>query len=355
MALSPQERIDQIRCFNRELQHLEEADVLLLSSDAKQAVAEHHQLMLQDLMRHAAIDISDNAKSLSLGMRAFSLVAAAAIMVFLILVAGEIWPHLSNGGRVVLLIGASASSFLLAYVLHKKDGYGYYSAIASVAAVVCFAINLVGLGAITGSESLLHFCIFMALYAWLLTHIFSVALLLWLFCFFSLMVLGLIGADAPVAEFWVAFETPEQLFLLPLWLALVYRFERLLHFPSYIEHYLIASAWAVFIIAMGLVLHPASSELPMSDNSIAWLYRILTLGLCVLVIFYSIRHRYADVMAHGLALFILFIAIEFVVRLVDILPGYLLFLILGSFCIGCIWLLRRFHKRELLQKWVDEI
>lgn len=354
MALSPQERIDQIRSFNRELQALEAAEILQLTPDVKSNLDQYHQQLLRGLTRDAAVDISDNAKSLSLGMRAFSLVAAAAIMVFLILVAGEVWPHLSNIGRVILLVSASAGSFALTYFLHHKDGYGYYTSIASVAAVVCFAINLVGLGAITASASLFNFYVLMALYTWLLVHLFSVSILIWLFCFFAFLVLGLLGADSERAEYWVAFETPEKLFLFPILLALVHQVEKRLDFSTYAEHYIIASAWAVFIIAMSLVVHPSSSSLHLSNEVIEWVYRLLTLLLCVTVIFIAIKLRYSDVMAHGLALFILFIAVEFIARLIDILPGYLLFLILSIFSVGCIWVLRRFHKRELIQKWVGE-
>ena len=67
-----QQRVDEIRIFQRELSLLAQDGVLELSDAQAHAVSEHHNGLLAGYARAFDIDTDVKAKQLSLGMRAVS-------------------------------------------------------------------------------------------------------------------------------------------------------------------------------------------------------------------------------------------------------------------------------------------
>ncbi|MFL6712476.1 MAG: DUF2157 domain-containing protein, partial [Sulfurifustis sp.] len=74
-----QQRADDIRVFQRELERLAREGVLVLPDAQQQALRAHHERLLGDYTRVFDIDRDTQAKQLSLGMRIASFLGALAL------------------------------------------------------------------------------------------------------------------------------------------------------------------------------------------------------------------------------------------------------------------------------------
>lgn len=345
-AQDAQARIDQILAFQAELRKLEADQVLVLSDSNKQSLQQYHQTLFDQFRHKTPLDINASAKRLSLGMRAFSLVAAFALVAFVFFVLSDVWGLLGTGARVALLIGLSSLSLAGALVCRARDTYGYFVAIAAVLAVMCFAMNLLGLGIITNTGAPFGFLLTLALYAWLLGRGFQVPLLLWVAGFSLAGAVGIFDYTNLNADIDRLFDVPEQVLLTPFLIGGLYWLERKNGLRDNAEIYLLISAWIAFLALYFLLLSSSQSRLPLPEIAINWLYSVAIVIVCGLLVAASIRWDFISGVQHGLALFVFFIMVECVRLLHDVLPYYLMFLLLGVFAIGCVWLLRNIHRRE---------
>lgn len=354
MSLSPeQDRADQIRYFNQELDLLKADQVLRLSSADESAIQSYHQNILKSFTFKPNLDLSENAKTISLGMRGFSLIAATALMVSLFFLFEHYWDHFSVTGKIITLIVASLGSLGIALIVKRRDDYGYYTQIAAVAAMACFTINLIGMGVVFNLPSSMGFFLALAIYGWLLAHIFNVAILLWGFCAALVIVVGMVLNGTFLGGIEDALTYPEKLCLAaPLLLIIAWlekRYLGLLFFSKYI----IATSWLLFFIFMVLVTAPDLSFLSGTDDSIKNTYRVFILVASATSIFSAIKIRLPNLITAGVIQLIIFIFVEVMLELFDFLPQYAVFLLISLFAIAGVMLLKRLHAKEFINKVVN--
>jgi hypothetical protein len=143
-----QERADQIRAFERELQSLEHERVVALTEEQRRAIRGHHEALLTTLADTFDIDRSRREKQLSLGMRIASFLGALAFAASVFFLFYQFWGKLSTSTQVVILIAAPLLSFLATMVISQRDQSGYFAKLAGLVSFACFVLNISMLGQI---------------------------------------------------------------------------------------------------------------------------------------------------------------------------------------------------------------
>src|SRR5512140_1137734 len=101
-----QQRADQIRVFQNELNLLEREGVVALSEEQRRRVAEHHRQLLGQYAQNFDIDRDKRASQLSLGMRIASLFGALALSASVFFLFYQFWGWLSTVSQVLILVAA---------------------------------------------------------------------------------------------------------------------------------------------------------------------------------------------------------------------------------------------------------
>lgn len=143
-----QQRADQIRVFEAELERLRQDGVLILTEQQQSAIAEHHSTLLAQYAQAFDIDRDVKAKQLSIGMRIASFLGALALAASVFFLFYQFWGLLSTAAQVAVLLAASLSAFGATMWMQSRDGTGYFTKPAAMVAFVSFVLNIAMLGQI---------------------------------------------------------------------------------------------------------------------------------------------------------------------------------------------------------------
>src|SRR6266481_1569179 len=143
-----QQRADDIRVFQRELERLERDGIVTLSDPQRQALARHHERMLADYAQTFDIDRDTHSKQLSLGMRIASFLGALALGASVFFLFYQFWGLLPTTAQVTILVIGALGTFLATIALQARDSTGYFTKLAAMVTFVCFVLNLAMLGQI---------------------------------------------------------------------------------------------------------------------------------------------------------------------------------------------------------------
>src|SRR5712692_160814 len=143
-----QQRADEIRIFQRELERLQGEGALSLSEAQRRAVAEHHSRLLARYAQAYDIDRDVQAKQLSLGMRIASFLGALAFAASVFFLFYQFWGRFSTAVQVALLVGAALGTFGATLWVQKIDSSVYFAKLAAMVAFACFVLNIAMLGQI---------------------------------------------------------------------------------------------------------------------------------------------------------------------------------------------------------------
>jgi len=344
-----QQHADQIAAFQRELSLLEREHVLTLSADQNQAVKSHHQELLERYHSAYDIDKSHREKQLSLGMRAASFVGALALASSVFFLFYQFWGRLPTSGQVVILIMASALSFVSTVVVASRDASGYFTKLIGLVSFVCFVLNIAMLGQIFNIAPTDNALIPWALFAFLLAYAFDVRLLL---------AAGILCIGAFVAArvgtwsgmYWIHFgERPEN--FIPVALLLF-------GLPSLIDHsrftgfasiYRVFGLLMLFLPMLVLANWGMISYLIADPNLIEGGYQLAGFGLSAGAIWLGIKKGWGEVTNTGLVFFVIFLYTKFFDWWWDIMPKYLFFLVLGLTAILFLLVLKRLRNVQHLR------
>lgn len=128
-----QQRVDDIRVFERELDRLVREQVLELSAAQRSALAAHHQQLLAGYTQAFDVDRDRHARQLSLGMRIASFLGALALAASVFFLFYQFWGLLDTAVQVAVLILAAVGTFVGTLVVQRRDG-GFRAALRAVGA-----------------------------------------------------------------------------------------------------------------------------------------------------------------------------------------------------------------------------
>jgi hypothetical protein len=143
-----QARLDRLRTFNSELAALEQQGVLTLDGAQRRTLTEYQQGLLADLTRQFDLDRDDEQRRMSIGMRAASMVGAAALSAAVFLFFLRIWGLLATSSQIALLIAAPIAGVLMTEIADRRDRTRHFVFIAAVLACACIVLDVAMVGQI---------------------------------------------------------------------------------------------------------------------------------------------------------------------------------------------------------------
>jgi hypothetical protein len=342
-SFSAQQRTDQIKSFQAELQRLADENVFHLTAEQDNKIKKYHQTLLSDYMLKFDIDRSKNEKQLSLGMKVASFLAALGLAFSVLFLFLRFWGSYQVSTQVVILILAPSILLAATMYLSRFKNTSYYTKILSLLTFVTFVLNLSMLGQIFNITPSPNAFIVWAAFALLLAYALDARLLLGVgilfFAFFLSAKIGVWGGG-----YWINFsEHPENFF--PVALILFF-----LSFMKYSKHttfdvvYRYFSLLFFFIPVLILSNYGSISYLELNTDFIEGFYQIVGFGMSALAIYVGIRKGLSEVSNTANVFFVIFLYTKLYNWWWDWMPKYIFFFIIGISAFLILVLLKRFRN-----------
>lgn len=336
-----QQRADEIRVFQRELERLGQEGVLVLSEEQRRAVADHHDALLAHYAHAYDIDRDTRAKQLSLGMRVASFLGALALAASAFFLFRQFWGLFPGAAQVAILLAAALGTFGTTVWIQGRDTSGYFTKLAAMVAFACFVLNITMLGwifNITPSDKAL---LPWGAFALLLAYACDLRLLL---AAGILCLIAFISARTGTwgGVYWLNFgERPENFFPAAVALFLVPQFIPHERFAGFSAIYRVFGLLTLFLPLLVLANWGRISYLEIDPDVVEGTYQILGFLGGAGAIWLGARRRWPEVVNTGMAFFIIFLYTKFFDWWWDLMPKYLFFLVLGLTAMLFILVLRR--------------
>ncbi len=336
-----QQRADDIRIFQRELDRLEREKVFSLTGEQKRTLTDHHERLLSQYTQDYDIDRDVQAKQLSLGMRIASFLGALALAASVFFLFYQFWGLFSTPWQVATLLLSAVGTFVATVWIQSRDDSGYFAKLAAMVAFACFVLNIAMLGQIfniTPSDKAL---IPWAVLAFLLAYTCDLRLLL---AVGILCVVAFVSARVGTwsGVYWLDFgRRPENFFPAAMLLFL---------FPQFVNHARYAGFAAVYrVFGLITLLLPSlvlanwgrGSYLYIDPDVVEGLYQLFGFVVSAVAIWLGARRHWPEVVNTGVIFFVIFLYTKFFDWWWEIMPKYLFFLVLGLTAILFIVVLRR--------------
>tara|TARA_R110002126_G_scaffold16527_13_gene65999 strand:+ start:3129 stop:4232 length:1104 start_codon:yes stop_codon:yes gene_type:complete len=341
-----QARADQVLAFRAEQQLLAEQGLLSLPDDQASNIRDYHNGLLQQLQQGLNIDLSDQARHLSLGMQIVSFLGATALAASLFFLFFQYWGYFSTLSQVALLVAAPLLTLALAVWLQRIDDSGYYAKLAALVSFTAWVLNIIMLGSIFNiTPSPNAFAIF-ALYGFVLAYLLHVRLLLAAAMLCSFMFIGA-QFGSWMGSYWVnAGEYPEHFLLASALFFLVPLLFNSQRFDGFAAIYQTLSAVVFFIAVLVLANWGRASYLPWSTGLIEGVYQVVGFAASALLVLYGMRTHASKLMLTGNVFFALFLYTKFFDWWWDWLPKYVFFLLIGLTAILALTMFNRFRATQ---------
>lgn len=346
--MEAQQRADQIKAFQQELQHLEADSVLGLSTEQQQAIHTYHDKLLTAYSQTHDIDRDHRGKQLSLGMRIASFLGALALAASVFFLFYQFWGKFSTGVQVVILIIAPLLSFGATMVIARREQTGYFTKLAALVSYACFVLNISMLGQIFNITPTDNALIVWGAFAFLLAYSCDIRLLL---AAGILCVIAFLSARTGSwhGGYWIHFgERPENFF--PAAIALFV-------FPLLVNHqrfwgfspiYRVFGLLTAFIPILILSNWGTISYLNYDNDIIEGSYQLLGFVLAGLAVWVGIRRHWNDVVNTGNVFFVIFLYTKMFDWWWEIMPKYLFFLVMGLSAILFLFIFKRLRGKGYL-------
>ena len=336
-----QQRADEIRVFQRELERLKGEGVLLLTETQRNALAEHHNRLLVHYTQAYDIDRDVHAKQLSLGMRIASFLGALALAASVFFLFYQFWGRLSTGAQVATLILVALGTFVATVWIQGQDGTGYFTKLAAMVTFACFVLNIAMLGQIfniTPSDKAL---IAWGALAFLLAYTCDLRLLL---AAGILCIVAFIAARTGTwsGMYWLDFgRRPENFFPAAVILFFTPQLINQARFAGFAVIYRVFGLLTLFLPALVLANWGQASYLDLDPSVVKGLYQLFGFVGSAIVIWLGARRRWPEAVNTGVTFFVIFLYTKFFDWWWEIMPKYLFFLVLGLTAVLFLLVLRR--------------
>ncbi len=340
-----QQRADQIRQFQAELEVIESENIARLDDHQRAVISRYHQNLLADLAKTFDIDVSNQEKQLSLGMRIASFLGALGLAASVFFFFYQFWGNFTTRVQVALLMAAPLVTLAGTMMAGRLEATGYFSKIIGLVCIACFVLNLVMLGQIfniTPSDN--AFLVWAAL-AFLLAYATDARLLL------SAGIISLAGFISMRTGtwsgcYWLDFgHRPENFFPSAMVMFLI---------PALIPHKRFSGFDGVFrVFAMLLFFIPvlilsnwgAVSYMNLDKTLIEGLYQTAGFVFSALAIWTGMKKNWPDVVNCGNVFFVIFLYTKFYDWWWEAMPKYIFFLIIGLTAILALVIFKRLRRR----------
>lgn len=342
--LDAQRRADRIRAFREELDELRAEGSNPLSPEQELRLSAHHDTVLADLAREFDVDRSSSAGHLSLGLRAASLVGAAALVASVALLVTRWWGALSAPAQVTLLTLFPLAALGGVEAAARREKTRYVAALFALAACGTAWVAV-----------------------WMLPRILDLpfpALLLWPGVLFGAAVALSYGFGAVLAITLAAFVLAlAAAFFASGGVPWAAAFERLepIAFPAFaiaIAAPRFADAAEGFddvaratglVIGLGALLILASiagtSLLPFAPSTSRHVYQAVMLLATLAWLAYAIARQESRTFNIAAVFLAIFLLVRYVDWFWDLVPGWAFFLVLAGLAFASIAILRRLRRR----------
>ncbi len=342
-----QQRADEIRVFQKELERLERDHVLALTPAQREAVREAHRGLLAGYARAFDIDQDVRAKQLSLGMRIASFLGALALAASVFFLFYQFWGLLPTATQVSILIVAALGTFLATLWIQGRDASGYFTKLAALVAFACFVLNIALLGQIfniTPSDKAL---IPWAALALLLAYTCDLRLLL---AAGILCIIAFISARTGTwsGMYWLYFgERPENFFPAAVLLFVAPQVIPHERFTGFAAIYRVFALLTLFLPMLVLANWGYISYLDFDPDVIEGFYQVLGFAGSAAVVWLGVRRHWGEVVNTALTFFVVFLYTKFFDWWWEIMPKYLFFLVIGLTAVLFLVVLQRLRRRGL--------
>jgi uncharacterized membrane protein len=343
-----QQRVDDIRVFERELERLAREQVLLLSEAQRQALAAHHAQLLAGYAQAFDVDRDRQSKQLSLGMRVASFLGALALAASVFFLFYQFWGLFGTTVQVAVLIAAAAGTLVATLVIQRRDGSGYFTKLAAMVAFACFVLNIAMLGQIfniTPSDKAL---IPWAAMAFLLAYTCDLRLLL---AAGILCVVAFVSARTGTwgGLYWLDFgNRPENFFPAALALLVVPQLIAHQRFPGFAATYRVFGLVTLLLPVLVLGHWGYGSYLDFDTDLIEGSYQLAGFVLSAVAIWIGARRNWPELVNSGIVFFVIFLYTKLFDWWWEIMPKYLFFLVLGLTAVLILLVLKRLRASGVL-------
>jgi uncharacterized membrane protein len=324
-----QQRADEIRTFQAELERLEREGVLVLGDDQRRAVAEHQRALLAQYARAFDIDRDAQSRQLSIGMRVASFLGALALAASVFFLFYQFWGLFPATAQVGILLVAAFGTFGATFAIQRRDATGYFTKLAAMVAFACFVLDIAMLGQIfnitPSDKALLPW----AAFALLLAYACDLRLLL---AAGILCLVAFISARTGTwsGMYWLHFgERPENFFPAAVALFLVPQFVDHRRFHGFAAIYRVFGLLTLFLPMLVLANWGSISYLDFDRTLIQGFYQVLGFAGTAAAIWLGTKRHSPEVANTGLVFFVIFLYTKFYDWWWEIMPKYLFFLVIG--------------------------
>lgn len=352
--LKAQQRADQVQAFCNEVKILENDQILTLDNQQRDAVAGYHQSLLKSLTEKFDIDISDQQKQLSSGMKIASFLGALALAASVFFLFYQFWGYLTTPAQVSVLITAPLITLGLTYLVSQYESTGYFAKLLGMVSFACFILNLSMLGQIfniTPSDKAL---LTWAAYGFLLAYAFDIRLLL---------AMGILCLAAFIAArfgswsgmYWLYMgERPENFFLpaliifsVPIWISQK-------SYSGFAPIYRVFGSLIFLIPVLVLSNWGQVSYLDFDPSIIEGFYQLAGFVVSGGLVALGIKKHWPDVVNTGNTFFVLFLYTKFFDWWWEIMPKYLFFLVIALSSLLLLFVYKRVRQQSQLSGGLHE-
>ena len=342
-----QQRTDQIRAFQAELQLLQTDGVLDLPGEALGRIQAYHDDLLGRFSSQFDVDTSHAQKRLSWGMRIASFLGALAISAAVFFFFYRFWGLLGTAVQVAILIAAPLIMTGAVEGVARRERRGlYFTSLVALVAFACFVLDLSVLGNIFNITPSENAFLVWAIYGLVLAYSYDLKLLL-VAALTSLM--GYLAAVVGTwsGAYWLSFgERPENFVIAGLLLfagGMLVPDRR----PAFAAIFRVYGLLAVFVAILILSNWGEGSYLPWDNNVIEGSYQTLGFIGSGLAIWLGIRRHWPGMVNLGSSFFVIYLFTKLFDWWWDWMPKYLFFLLVGLVAILLLLALRRLRNYTL--------
>lgn len=323
-----QKRADQIEQFRRELQLLQNNEVLALTAAQATQLQTYHNSILAKFADKYDIDMDQREKQLSLGMRITSFLGALGFGASLFFLFYQFWGYFSTPVQVIILAAAPLVFLVATVYASSREKTGYISKILGILTLAAFVLNLVMFGQIFNITPSSKAFIAWAALGFLLAYASDARLLL---AFAILAIAGFLSAQMGTWSgcYWIHFgERPENFFPAAM---LIFLLGCLQHrkYSNFEVIYRVFGLLLFFVPMLVLANWGSISYLPLNYDTIEIVYQLGGFVLAAIFIWLGISKGWSDVVNCSNVFFVIFLYTKFFDWWWEVMPKYLFFLLIG--------------------------
>jgi uncharacterized membrane protein len=342
--VTPQQRADQLRIFQRELETAVQAGALALTSEQQLSVDAYVESSLRNLAGLHDVDTTEPEKQLSLGMRIVSALGGLALCIALALFLNRYMGYWPAFVQVATLVALPLFFTGAAHFAAVREQTKYFAALLSLVAFAAFVANLALLGDIFNLAPTPNALAMWGLFGVALGYHLGVRLVL------AFGLTSLLGWIASATGWWSGLwwlelgHQPEDLLLAGLALAFVPRLLNHERYPGFPATYRLVGMLAFFWGQLYLSFSGDTSHLPWVASAVEYFYRFAGVATSAIAVWIGIRNRLNEVVNTATAFFAIFLFFRLIDWWWNWMPKYLFFLLVGLVALALVAAFKRIRS-----------